>query len=115
MSTQRFTPKCKAKASCPVIESGYSVAETAERLGVSTHSLYKRVKAVMPEKPKDRPASRSHPQFKPGADTSCRTLARLRWRRVGLPRCPQYQRDHSLIKPRQSLTICAVQSFFEDK
>jgi transposase-like protein len=50
MSTQRFTPEFKAEAVRQVIERGYSVAETAERLGVSTHSLYKWVKAVTPDK-----------------------------------------------------------------
>jgi transposase len=33
-----------------VIERGYSVAEVSARLGVSTHSLYKWVKAVTPDK-----------------------------------------------------------------
>lgn len=41
MSTQRFTPEFKAEAVRQVIERGYSVAEIAARLGVSTHSLYK--------------------------------------------------------------------------
>ncbi len=41
MSTQRFTPEFKAEAVRQVVERGYSVAEIAERLGVSTHSLYK--------------------------------------------------------------------------
>ena len=50
MSTQRFTPEFKAEAVRQVIERGYSVAETAERLGVSTHSIYKRVKSVTPDK-----------------------------------------------------------------
>lgn len=39
MSTQRFTPEFKAEAVRQVTEHGYSVAEAAERLGVSTHSL----------------------------------------------------------------------------
>jgi transposase-like protein len=47
MSTQRFTPEFRAEV---VRQRGYSVAETAERLGVSTHSLYKRVKSVTPDK-----------------------------------------------------------------
>ena len=50
MSTQRFTPEFKAEAVRQVIERGYSVAEIAARLGVSTHSLYKWVKAVTPDK-----------------------------------------------------------------
>lgn len=40
MSTQRSTPKFKADAVRQVIERGYSVAEAAERHGVSTHNLY---------------------------------------------------------------------------
>src|SRR5262245_49122835 len=50
MSTQRFTPEFKAEAVRQVVERGYSVAEIAARLGVSTHSLFKRVKAVTPDK-----------------------------------------------------------------
>ncbi len=50
MSIQRFTPEFKAEAVRQVIERGYSVAEIAARLGVSTHSLYKWVKAVTPDK-----------------------------------------------------------------
>lgn len=49
MSTQRFTPEFKAEAVRQVVDRGYSVAEIAARLGVSTHSLYKWVKAVPPE------------------------------------------------------------------
>ncbi|RUH95622.1 transposase [Pseudomonas aeruginosa] len=49
MSTQRFTPEFKAEAVRQVIERRYSVAEIAARLGVSTHSLYKWVKAVTPD------------------------------------------------------------------
>ncbi len=50
MSIQRFTPEFKAEAVRQVIERGYSVAEIAARFGVSTHSLYKWVKAVTPDK-----------------------------------------------------------------
>lgn len=50
MSTQRFTPEFKAEAVRQVVERGHSVAEIAARLGVSTHSLYKWVKAVTPNK-----------------------------------------------------------------
>ncbi|HBO1213545.1 TPA: transposase [Pseudomonas aeruginosa] len=50
MSTQRFTPEFKAEAVRQVIGRGYLVAEIAARLGVSTHSLYKWVKAVPPDK-----------------------------------------------------------------
>ena len=50
MSTPRFTPEFKQEAVRQVIERGYPVAEVAERVGVSTHSLYKWVKAVTPAK-----------------------------------------------------------------
>ncbi len=50
MSTQRFTPEFKEEAVRQVIDRKYSVAEVSARLGVSTHSLYKWVKAVAPDK-----------------------------------------------------------------
>ena len=49
MSTQRYTPEFKDEAVRQIIDRGYSVAEVAERLGVSSHSLYKWVKAVKPD------------------------------------------------------------------
>ena len=48
MSAQRYTPEFKEEAVKQVSERGYSVAEVAARLGVSTHSLYKWVKAASP-------------------------------------------------------------------
>ena len=50
MSSQRFPPEFKDEAVRQIIERGYSVAEVSERLGVSTNSLYKWVKAVKPDK-----------------------------------------------------------------
>ena len=50
MSTERFTPEFKQEAVRQVVERGYSVAEVAARVGVSTHSLYKWVKAITPDK-----------------------------------------------------------------
>jgi transposase len=50
MSIPRFTPEFKDEAVKQVVERGYSVAEVAARLGVSTHSLHKWVKAVKPTK-----------------------------------------------------------------
>jgi transposase len=50
MSSQRYSPEFKDKAVRQIIERGYSVAEVSERLGVSSHSLYKWVKAVTPDK-----------------------------------------------------------------
>ena len=50
MSNPRFSPEFKEEAVRQVVERGYSVAEVSERLGVSTHSLYKWVKAIKPDK-----------------------------------------------------------------
>jgi len=50
MSSQRFPPEFKDEAVRQIVERGYSVAEVAERLGVSANSLYKWVKAVRPDK-----------------------------------------------------------------
>ena len=49
MGTPRFTPEFKEEAVKQVVERGYPVAEVAQRLGVSAHSLYKWVKAVAPD------------------------------------------------------------------
>jgi len=50
MSSQRYTPEFKDEALRQVVERGHSVAEVAERLGVSAHSLHKWVKAAKPSK-----------------------------------------------------------------
>ncbi len=50
MSSQRYSPEFKDKAVRQIVERGYPVAEVSERLGVSSHSLYKWVNAVKPNK-----------------------------------------------------------------
>ena len=50
MSSQRYSPEFKDEAVRQIIERGHSVAEVADRLGVSSHSLYKWVNAVKPNK-----------------------------------------------------------------
>jgi transposase len=50
MSNQRYSPEFKDEAVRQVVDRGYSVAEVAERLGVSVHSLHKWVKFVKPGK-----------------------------------------------------------------
>ena len=50
LSNQRYTPEFKEEAVRQVIERGRSVADVAERLGVSSHSLYNWVNAVKPGK-----------------------------------------------------------------
>ena len=49
MSGHRYSPEFKDEAVRQVIERGHSVAEVADRLGVSTHILYKWVNAVKPD------------------------------------------------------------------
>lgn len=50
MKPERFTPEFKVEAFRQIVERSYSVAEVSARLGISTHSLYKWVKAVSPDK-----------------------------------------------------------------
>ncbi|MEA5124092.1 transposase, partial [Xanthomonas floridensis] len=40
MSSKRYTDEFKIEAVRQVIDRGFKVAEVAERLGVTTHSLY---------------------------------------------------------------------------
>jgi transposase len=40
MSAQRYTEEFKVEAVNQVVDRGHSVAEVAQRLGVSQHSLY---------------------------------------------------------------------------
>jgi transposase len=54
MGQQRFTPEFKDEAVRQVTERGYKVAEVAARLGVSSHSLYKWVRAMRPSKEEER-------------------------------------------------------------
>jgi len=54
MGQQRYTPEFKDEAVKQVTERGHSVQEVAARLGVSSHSLYKWVKAVRPSKEEQR-------------------------------------------------------------
>ena len=54
MSSQRYSPEFKDEAVRQIIERGYSVAEVSERLGVSSHSLYKWIKAVKPDKTEEQ-------------------------------------------------------------
>ena len=50
MSNTRYTPEFKDEAVKQMTERGYSISEVSERLGILTHSLYKWVKAVTPDK-----------------------------------------------------------------
>ncbi len=48
MSNQRYSAEFRDEAVRQVLDRGYSVKEVSERLGVSSHSLYKWVKTVRP-------------------------------------------------------------------
>ena len=54
MGQQRYSPELKDEAVRQVTERGYSVQEVSTRLGVSSHSLYKWVRAVKPGKDEER-------------------------------------------------------------
>jgi transposase len=54
MSQRRYSPEFKAEAIKQVTEKGHPVQEVADRLGVSSHSLYQWVKAVRPSKEETR-------------------------------------------------------------
>jgi len=54
VSHQRYTPEFKDEAVRQVTEKGHSVQEVATRLSVSSHSLYKWMKAVSPNKDEQR-------------------------------------------------------------
>ena len=49
MSPKRFTPECKEEAVKQLTERGDSIAEVSARLRVSSHSLFKWLKAVSPD------------------------------------------------------------------
>ena len=48
MSSKRYPPEFKDEAVRQVLKRGHQVADVAERLGVSSHSLYQWVKAAQP-------------------------------------------------------------------
>jgi transposase-like protein len=63
MSTRRFTPEFKEEAVRQVVDRGHSVVEISARLGVSSHSLYKWVKAVTPDRTEKQAAERGEVNF----------------------------------------------------
>ena len=57
MSNQRYSPEFKDEAVRQVVDRGYSVPDVADRLGVSSHSLYKWVKATKPDQSEQQAAA----------------------------------------------------------
>ena len=49
MANQKYAAEFREEAVRQVLDRGYSVKEVAENLGVSTHSLYKWLRAVKPK------------------------------------------------------------------
>lgn len=56
MSSQRYSPEFKDEAVRQIVDRSYSVAEVSEHMGVSSHSLYKCVKAVKSDKTEEQAA-----------------------------------------------------------
>jgi transposase len=54
MSRQRYSPEFKDEAVRQVTDRGRPVVDVAERLGVSSHSLYKWVREARPSKDEKR-------------------------------------------------------------
>jgi transposase len=54
MSRQRYSPEFKDEAVLQVTDRGRAVADVAQRLGVSSHSLYKWVRDARPSKDEKR-------------------------------------------------------------
>ena len=50
MGSKRYSPEFKEEAVRQVTERGYSVSDVAARIGVSSHSLYKWIRAARPGK-----------------------------------------------------------------
>ena len=59
MGMPRYTDEFKAEAVSQILERGYSVREVSGRRGVSTHSLYKWLKAD-PRNPGSTKAEKAH-------------------------------------------------------
>ena len=50
MGSKRYSPEFKEEAVRRVTDRGYSVGEVSARIGVSTYSLYKWIRAARPGK-----------------------------------------------------------------
>ena len=57
MSSKRYPEEFKIEAARQIVDQGYSVAEVADRLGVTTHSLYDWKKKYGPDAASQQAAS----------------------------------------------------------
>lgn len=62
--SQRFTEEFKIQAVKQVIDQGYSVASVAERLGVTSSSLYNWIKAYGPDSEEHRQSQEQSDRIK---------------------------------------------------
>jgi len=69
-SGKRYTEEFKIEAVKQVTERGYSVAEVAERLGTTTHSLYAWIKRYGEQSPQQISMADSPRQRTPGLKLS---------------------------------------------
>jgi transposase len=57
MSSKRYTDEFKVEAIRQVTDRGFKVAEVAERLGVTTHSLYAWLRKLGSKRPATTPCT----------------------------------------------------------
>ncbi len=72
MSSVRYSPEFREEAVRQITQRGYSVREVADRLGVSTHSLYKWVR-------ESRPANAEADELAATKLENQKLTAELRW------------------------------------
>jgi len=84
MKGKRYTDEFKQEAVKQVSERGYSVADVAQRLGTTTHSLYAWIKKYGRANPGQEPSA-----INPNCGEACVTSSCvyiLLWQRYPLPR-----------------------------
>ena len=64
MSSKRYTEEFKTEAVRQVVDRGYSVAEVADRLGTTTHSLYAWKKKYGPDSAEHQVKTESDQEIK---------------------------------------------------
>ena len=64
MSSKRYTEEFKIEAVRQVVDRGYSIAEVADRLGTTTHSLYAWKKKYGPDSAEHQVKTESNQEIK---------------------------------------------------
>lgn len=65
MSSKRYPDEFKIEAVRQVTDRGYSVARVVDRLGVTTHSLYARIKKFGPDAQQHQTKTDDHAETRP--------------------------------------------------